>query len=194
MKLSIHPLTKERTGDYFAFFDRDAFLDHQDWSWCYCTFYHMDTAMEKEMEQQVTKQFLRGMAARLIEEGTLTGYLAYDDDAGKVIGWCNAGPKGSFRRLHADDAVWPDPDGDRTLAIVCFIVAESYRRQGVARAMLQRVQADAKAAGYAYIEAYPVKEDADCYVNYHGHAAMYRAQGFEPHKEAERYTAVRKTL
>lgn len=193
LPVDIHPLSPGRVDDYFRFFDGAAFADHPDWSWCYCTYYHFDRAYEQELQAQNQiqgKDDLRRIAARLIADGTLRGYLAYHEN--EVVGWCNAGPKESFRRLRSDADLWPDKDSVQS--IVCFIIAAPYRRQGIARQLLQRVAEDAARQGVDCLEAYPVDAEPDAYDHFHGHISMYRACGFLPHKQTERYTVMRKPL
>ncbi len=191
MKLEIYPLTPERAADYFAFFDNAAFRDHPEWSWCYCTYYHYDDALEKELNG-TGREGLRGYAQKLVREGTLQGYLAYAD--GAVVGWCNAGDKAGFRRLCQDRKIWTQEENARVKSVVCFIIASEYRRQGVATALLQRVCEDAAAQGYDFVEAYPSHGELDCYLHYHGHEAMYEKCGFVPHRDCGEYGVMRRAL
>ncbi len=41
MKIEIRPLSLDTAADYFDFFDNRAFTDHQEWAFCYCTFFHI---------------------------------------------------------------------------------------------------------------------------------------------------------
>ncbi|MGH2625730.1 MAG: hypothetical protein ACRDHY_03660, partial [Anaerolineales bacterium] len=78
----IRRLTPELLPDYLSFFDRDAFPDNPRWADCYCAFFHADPAARNWEDRRGAEN--RAQAARLIEEGNLHGYLAYDE--GKVIG------------------------------------------------------------------------------------------------------------
>lgn len=176
LQVEIHPLSAERVADYFRFFDDVAFADHPEWSWCYCTFFHMDEADEKSGDIQ-GKEDLRNLAHRLIEAGTLRGYLAYH--AGEVVGWCNANDKQAFKRLKGEEALWAQEDPARIKAVTCFTIAPAHRRQGIARQLLARAVADAAQEGYPMVEVYPAHAAPDAYDHYHGHASMYEACGFE---------------
>lgn len=68
------------------------------------------------------------------------------------------------------------------------------RKKGIATALLQRVCDDAKIAGFSYVEAYPVKNTKDCFINYHGYLSMFEKVGFIQYKELENYFIVRKSL
>lgn len=191
MNLTIEPLTPGRAGDYLTFFEGAAFSDHKEWSWCYCTFYHIDRGIE-EGGSISCKTDLRAIAERLIAEGRMCGYLAYVD--GEVVAWCNVGPKEGFRRLRTEYDVWGDACPGRTKSVVCFLVAAPYRRQGIARQMLARAAEDAVRDGYACLEAYPSTADGDMFEHYHGHAAMYAAAGFEQVAKRDHYMVMRKSL
>ena len=189
--VDIHPLTPGRVGDYFHFFDEVAFADHPEWSWCYCTFYHMDRAMEQSDDIQ-GKEDLRNLARRLIEDGTMAGYLAYEN--GEVVAWCNAGNRTTFKRLAETEGIWQSERPERIKSVVCFIVAHTHRRQGLAKALLARVTADAQSEGYDAVEAYPATGDLDCYGHFHGHEAMYAACGFSKEQTLDGFAVMRYTL
>ncbi len=191
MDVKIRALSQELTGDYFDFFDNVAFSDHEAWSWCYCTYYHFDTEIEKELDG-LGKQGLREYAAKLIKEGVLNGYLAYVD--GKVAGWCNAGDRSGYKRLLADKNLWTDAEDTKVKAVVCFIIASEFRRQGIATLLLKKVLQDAGAEGFTYVEAYPSKGNLDCFLHYHGYPSMYEKNGFVPYKKLDDYCIVRKRL
>lgn len=191
MTIEIKRLTPALADDYFHFFDHVAFADHQEWSWCYCTFYHMDG--RDEMSDDITKkEDLRDLAARLIADGRMQGYLAYAD--GQVVGWCNAGDRDSFKRLVAEPNLWTAGIRERVLSVVCFIIAANMRRRGIARQLLKRVMEDAAAEGFIAVEAYPVTGKGDAYIHYHGHASLYEQYGFLVYKKMDGYAVMRKPL
>lgn len=194
MNISIHALTLARQADFFRFFDDVAFADHPEWSWCYCTFFHSNDTVDNAEFPITCREDARRQAQGLIDSGTMQGYLAYSDDGG-VVGWCNAGDKSSYRRLTANEALWPDREGERVLSVVCFTIAPDARRQGVAKSLLQHVCEDASARGYTAVEAYPISGEHDCFDHFHGYPALYEACGFVPHRTLEDgYSIVRKVL
>jgi GNAT superfamily N-acetyltransferase len=114
----------------------------------------------------------RAEALRMIGEGILKGYLAYAD--GQVVGWCNANDKRAyphFSRVGGDDEA-------QVYAVTCFVIDPDRRRQGIARALLRRAISDAAAAGYDYLEAFPVEGGQTCASHYHGHPALLESEGF----------------
>ena len=153
MHIEIRPFTPALADDYFDFFDHRAFTDHEEWSCCYCTWFHMNKEDEKRIEEEISAdggkdavhRILKNYAARLVSDTTLRGYLAYAD--GVPIGWCNANDKVAFHRFDLDaeinDCIRGTGSG-ATMAVVCFTVAPGFRGRGVATALLGRVCEDAK--------------------------------------------------
>jgi GNAT superfamily N-acetyltransferase len=193
-QILIRPLSPGVLDDYLYFFDHVAFADHQEWSWCYCTYYHLGKQDEAEIEARgnFNKDVLRTIAIDLIKEGKLNGYLAYTD--GKVIGWSNVSDKKNYKKLCENREIWDDGEELPVKSVTCFIVAPEARRKGVAAALLTRAAEDAAKEGYRAIEAYPATGDLDCFLHYHGHPAMYTKSGFVLYKELKDYSVYRKTL
>lgn len=198
MDIIIKKLTPELIGDYFYFFDNVAFTDNSDWAGCYCVYYHYSEELLDEIKESVTirpgESINRIMAERLIQLGTLCGYLAYLD--GAVVGWCNVNDKDKFARLSRERRpdLWDDQDAcEKVKSIVCFTIAPDMRRKGIATAMLAKACEDAAAEGYSYFEAYPTKGELNS-LSYHGPLNMYEKLGFTVHKELKDYTVVRKKL
>lgn len=191
MDVKIYALSQERIDDYLDFFDNVAFCDHEEWSWCYCTYYHFGPADEKELDG-LDKSGLRDRAIALIKEGILKGYLAYVD--GKVAGWCNAGDRPGYRRLCDNKDLWTDAEDAKVKSVVCFIIAPEMRRQGLATLLLNKVCEDAAQEGFSYVEAYPADGELDCFRHFHGHLSMYEKNGFVLHKKFENYCIVRKRI
>ena len=158
---TIKPLSSELADDYFDFFDNRAFTDHEEWSCCYCTYFHFDREREKEVGEIVKagadlKSTLRSTAAELIREGTLRGYLAYDGD--DAIGFVNANDKTAYRRFdgnYARSTFISDNFEEKVKAVTCFIIAPEYRDKGVATLILEQICEDAKREGYTAVEGYP---------------------------------------
>lgn len=192
MNLTILPLAPELAGDYLYFFDEVAFADHPDWSWCYCLEAYMTQGDEKELELN-TKEKRRAKAAEWIADGTMSGYLAYQNS--EVVGWMNAADKAAYRRVRADEELWADEDKPgRTLAISCFLIAPAMRGKGIATALLKRVCADARDRGFSFLEAYAAHQGQDCFHQYHGPLTLYEREGFEVIKKLEWCSVVRKPI
>ncbi|HWT75001.1 MAG TPA: GNAT family N-acetyltransferase [Mobilitalea sp.] len=198
MNLEIKKLTPELTNDYIDYFENVAFTDNHEWAGCFCTFYHWTDELEAERKVHAESDgtcFMKGQAVKFIQNGTLQGYLAYEN--GSVVGWCNVNDKANFsgRSKEKRPELWEDANTtDKVKAIVCYTIAPDMRRKGIATQLLKRICEDAVTEGYDYIEAYPGKDTNNIHRNYHGPMPLYEKFGFTLHKELEGEAVVRKYL
>lgn len=178
MELEIRKLSPELADDFLYFFDEIAFSDHPEWSPCYCLESHLDKAEEEKFQDP---QIRRQKAEEMVKEGGLHGYLAYHNH--KIVGWCNADDKSTFAGIAGNALYWPWGENEKILAVYCFLIAPDARRQGVAKAMLERVCEDAAAEGYQAVEGCPAKirEGDPQWKFYHGPVELYRKCGFQEH-------------
>ena len=186
MEPVIYPLSVSRLDDFLEFFDNHAFCDNPEWSGCYCIYNYFaedDVQWEKRTAQENREQTIS-----LIQNGAMSGYLAYNE--GKVAGWLNAGDKAAYAR-YAHIASEPEK---RTAAVTCFVIAKPCRRQGVARALLLYALGDFAAQGYHIVEAYPLNGADNAAMHYRGHPAILEAAGFVRYKDYQDFRLMRKTL
>jgi len=195
MAITIKALSAETEADFFDFFDNRAFSDGSPFAPCYCNCFHLTPAqvqgeiMPRSGElgegMEGVRLALRESAEKLIHQGVMQGYLAYEE--GVAIGWCNANDRqhyirvGSFQpweRKEGDCYITPGEEG-KVKSIACFEIAPGHRGKGIAKALLQRVCEDAKAAGYALVDVYPQESEAFSTLDFNGPIAMYRNAGFE---------------
>ncbi len=189
--LAIEPLTAERAADWTAFFDRDAFADNPEWAGCYCRCFLVPTGDEW---MAATPEENRRVMCERVAGGLQRGLLAYAD--GRVVGWTHAAPLAELPHCHARMRVARPEDADRVGGIVCFVVAKSHRRRGVARGLLEAACTAFARAGLSAVEAYPLREDlADNDAeNFYGPLGMYLGAGFAVVAETEKRFVVRKEL
>ena len=182
MELTIKKLTVDLLNDWLAYFDNDAFSDGDEWPGCYCMHYHWDKKLDKKYNWNETLEHVykttgkssnREHAIRLINNGVMRGYLAYE--SGKVVGWCNVNDKCVYNTVHNN--FFNDIDKKRKIkSIVCFCIFANMRRKGIATKLLETICADAVSEGYDYIEAYPYTRGQ--YNDYHGSLTMFERMGF----------------
>jgi len=189
MKVTVKPLSPEWVDDFLYFFDQVAFSDNPDWASCYCYYYHI--ACNGKQWAKRGKEENRECAREFILSGEMNGHLAYTN--GSPVGWCNANHKASYARLTAEKNL-SDLGSEKVGSIVCFVIAPSYRRKGIARQLLEGACAGFKSKEYDYAEAYPRKEGLSDAQHYHGPLSMYKKAGFSVHKEFSDYFIVRKKL
>jgi GNAT superfamily N-acetyltransferase len=204
MTLEIKPLTPALAADYFDFFDNRAFTDHTEWSFCYCTYFHIDKEFRKKIEDTVKnrdnsvealRHELRDAAASFILDGTIRGYLAYAD--GLPVGWCNANDKDKYCFLDhgAEEETLTRKDGSEKIkAVTCFTIAPEYRGRGIASALLERVVADAESEGYAAVEGYPRLHDCRDPYDYTGPVSMFEKAGFRKTAEKGKLIIMRRDV
>jgi GNAT superfamily N-acetyltransferase len=178
--LELVPLTPARVDDYLAFFDR-AFADNPAWSGCYRGLYDDPRADDAWSADPSAAPAHRAARAARIRSGRAHGLLAFD--AGRVVGWRNAGPRAS-------------PVG----SLMCFVIAPERRRQGVATALLGGAEALFRGLGLSIAEAYPraaPSPDEELPITatiYRGAPETYQRAGYTPHRRFERFVCVRKSL
>ena len=187
-ELTIHRLTPERLGDYLAFFDGDAFMDNPQWSSCYCLYYQHDGDDWEERNREQN----RAGKAELIRQGKAHGLLAYLD--GRPVAWCHAAPKSTLPRI-ANDEDLKSADDQTLGAIVCFVVAAPYRRQGLASKLLEAACKELRSLGMSQVEAYPPAASSMSEArSYHGPLEMYLDAGFSKLRDVDGYAVVRRSL
>jgi GNAT superfamily N-acetyltransferase len=188
MTLRIVELTPSLAADWLAFFDGPAFADNPDWGTCWCHAPCFEHGM-KDWDAACASGENRGVMSAKLAAGALTGVLAYDD--GKPVGWCRFMPRTDVRF----EVVRKNPVDDAASvgSIVCFVVAATHRKKGVATALL-RAACDALARrGMTVAEGYPMKDEEESH-GFTGPRAMYDAEGFSVFKETERGAIVRRKL
>ena len=204
MNLEIKPFTPELADDYFDFHENRAFLDHPEWSHCYCLAFCMRKTDDIEMSQEVKAngggraalhRALKTRAKKYVADRTLKGYVAYAD--GLLVGWCNANDKADYTRYDFDEEVSNfirNTGNGRIKAINCFCIAPEYRGKGVATALLERVCEDAKTDGYTAVEGYPRLHDKLDPFDYTGPTRLYEKAGFIMIAQQEKVVIMRKEL
>jgi GNAT superfamily N-acetyltransferase len=187
--LIVKPLSSDILDDWLHFFEEIGFADNPDWSGCYCRFYHFSGTI-KEWEKQ-TKEENRKASTDLILSGEMHGFLAYLDN--KPVGWCNINSRENFAKtLYKDDS--PDSKEKKIAGIVCFLIAHTNRRQGVARELLKHAISYYEDKDYDIIESYPRTGELSDAHSYRGPISLYESEGFIIHKELENLCIMRKKL
>jgi ribosomal protein S18 acetylase RimI-like enzyme len=186
MDIAIKPLSPDLLEDYLYFFDNMVFTEHPDWKKCYCFSFHFTGKPE-----QWTQNESRKAVIEFINEGKLTGYLAFSN--GKPVGWCNVNDRSNYQRLMQDPDFAKENNG-KVCSIVCFLISPDFRRKGIAEKLLQQVCADYALKNYDCIEAYPRKGKLSCEGHFPGPLNLYKKYDFKIENELEYEYVVRKRL
>jgi ribosomal protein S18 acetylase RimI-like enzyme len=193
----ITPLRPEQAGDFLRFFDHErgvAFADNPQWAKCYCHYYQVPKSIR--WASLSAPQNRTAMQAR-IEVGEMEGFLAYED--GEVVGWVNAQPRHKLPHCFARLGISPTPlpcAPFEAAAIVCFVIAPTQRRRGIARALLRGALESLAARGFRLVDAFPFKSGASELAadHYHGPLPIFLDAGFSVLREHKDLTVVRKLL
>ena len=175
MKLTVRPLTPERWPDLEALFNAKGCSVARG---CWCMFYRRSGARGQLPKGTTESQANRAELKALVDSGEPPGLIGYH---GKVpVGWVSIGPRDDYAKLRRSPLMKPVDDLP-VWSIICFVVPSQYRRQGVARSLLDGAIAYAKKRGATLLEAYPVdkpdrsSDDAMWF----GAKSMYDAAGFK---------------
>jgi GNAT superfamily N-acetyltransferase len=97
------------------------------------------------------------------------------------VDWCSVAPREEFLRLGQSRILKP-VDDEPVWSVVCFLIAKSTRRRGVAGRLLQAALDYVRDCGGRIVEGYPVEPKKGSTPNlftYHGLASMFRSAGFK---------------
>ena len=184
MEIEIKKLTVDLLSDWLEYFDSAVYFGENDenWSGCYCMHFHWNEKLDNRNDWNATLEQVykktgkadnRGRAVRLIKNGTMQGYLAYN--AGKVVGWCNANDKQKYDTVH--DEFFDNETTNKIKSVVCFCIDARLRGRGIATKLLEKVCKDASDEGYEYVEAYPYSHGQAN--DFHGSLSMFERIGFD---------------
>ena len=190
-------MSPELAEDYFDFFDNRAFSDNSPYYPCYCNAFNM-TEMQIKTEffdqadtngggKEGLRIAIRKSAERMVADGIIQGYLAYDNNTS--IGLCNANDKRNYVRVgefslddiptETENNALVSEDGlEKIKSIVCFEIAPLYRGKGIATALLNQVCEDAVIEGYDNVEVYPVIRETYEPLDFTGPVRLYEKAGF----------------
>lgn len=183
-ELEMRPLTPDLEPDFLAFFEGEAFADNPAWAECYCLFYQYtgpDWGAATAAENRTEK-------SRLIRNGDAHGILAFA--GGMPVGWCHVAPRASLPAF----AAMPGAATEPVASIVCFVVPPMYRRQGLARRLLDAAIDHARELGLTTVEAYPARQVASDARAYHGPLRLFLDAGFVETGERGSDLVVRKAI
>jgi GNAT superfamily N-acetyltransferase len=155
--VEVVPATPERIDDVVAVLNPV----------CMCQYWRMSSG-------EYGRSTAEGRRAALLAqlgESPPAGMLAYVD--GRPAGWVGFAVRGRSGRLVRSRTI-PKVDDLPVWAVYCFTVRAGYRRQGVARALLEGLIAYAREQGAPALEAYPVDTGGD---RIHGTAAYVGTTG-----------------
>ncbi|MCK5645544.1 MAG: GNAT family N-acetyltransferase [Anaerolineales bacterium] len=148
--------------------------------WCFCVAWWVPSW---EGWSERTAEENRKLREVLLESGEYDGYILYDDE--QPIGWCQVG---THKRLNKLVSQFSLDHGEDVWAITCFLIAPSYRRRGMANALLEGVLQDLETRGVRTVLAFPkVDPNLDELALWNGPLSLFLRAGFtrfrdDPHR------------
>ena len=171
--MDIKKLDPTMGGVFIDYFSNLDFSHQPHWASCYCQYYQTNCS-EVDWEQRAAEEN-REQAFRSIAEGTMNGYLAFEDDV--CIGWLNADDALSYNRLAED--ISPYIKNKKVGLTICYVVHPNYRRQGVASALLDHAIDEFRNKDYDSVIALPRKSGENPINLYRGTFSMYEKRGYK---------------
>jgi len=146
MDLVLAPLRPALLDDWLAFFEGEAFADNPSWVPATAAV-SSSRGRLRAWDHACESGANRSVMIEKIRAGEVDGLLAYRGT--RVVGWIHYGPTARF---HSPVAAL-SPSDDDVASIVCFVVAPSERRKGVARELLRGAVAALQRAGFRAVDA-----------------------------------------
>jgi GNAT superfamily N-acetyltransferase len=140
---------------------------------CWCMYWKLRGKAFEQAKGFGTRQ----MHKSLVDAGTVTGLLAYQD--GEVVGWVAVEPRSAYERLAHSRTLQP-LDDEPVWSVTCFFVAKKYRRQGIAVGLLKAAVEHVRHQGGKIVEGYPLEvkaKTAPAFI-FTGTPSVFRAAGF----------------
>lgn len=169
---------------------------------CHCRYWHFEGERNAWLERcaftpERNEAEMRQALARQSDDGR--GLVAVAED-GPIIGWLKLAPAAAMRK-HYDQRLYrklPCFEGNRAgvFTIGCLLVHPSFRKRGVARALISAAVRLAPAWGARALEAFPRRvpegaHDADLFM---GPEGVYLENGFRVVDEIGPYPILRREL
>lgn len=166
--LRFHPVTPERWQDLERLFG-----EHGAYGGCWCMWFRLRRRDFDRNSGEQNKQAMKG----IVDSGEVPGLLAYA--AGKPVGWVSLGPREEFTHLEHSRTL-KRVDDQPVWSVVCFVVDEQCRGQGLMTKLLQAGIDYARRRGARIVEAYPVEPKGRLtgYSGFTGIASTFRRAGF----------------
>jgi GNAT superfamily N-acetyltransferase len=142
---------------------------------CWCMWWRIKRS---EFDRMHGDENQRAMEA-IIRSDEVPGLLAYLEN--EPIGWCSVAPREAFPVLDRSP-VLKRVDDQPVWSIVCFYIAQHYRRSGLTRLLIDAALDYAQAQGANIVEAYPIDPETikvDPGAAFTGLIGAFRKAGFK---------------
>jgi GNAT superfamily N-acetyltransferase len=167
-RITFKPLTPERWGDFEELFGK-----HGACGGCWCMWWRLKRSDFTKQKGEGNKKAMK----QIVDSGEIPGILAYAEN--KAIGWCSVGPREVFKTLERSRILRP-VDSQAVWSVVCFFVANPFRRKGLTVRLLEAAIKHVQEQGGKIVEGYPSEPGMnlpDAFV-YTGLTSAFRKAGF----------------
>lgn len=166
--LEFHPVTRDRWRDLETLFG-----PHGADGGCWCMWFRL---RRRDFDRNSGEQNRRAMRG-IVDSGEVPGLLGYA--GGEPVGWVSLGPRDKFPHLEHSRTL-KRVDEQPVWSVVCFVVDQRFRRQGLMTKLLSAAIDYARKRGAKIVEAYPVelKGELSGYSGYTGIVSTFRKVGF----------------
>lgn len=117
---------------------------------CWCMFWR---APSRAAFAEIKGDRARRQFRELVTSGKARGVLAFEGE--RPVGWCAFGPRADFPMTERKRG-YVVADAAEVWSVNCFFIRKDRRSQGIARRLLAAAADEARAAGAATLEGYPV--------------------------------------
>lgn len=169
--IEVHPATDDRFDDVALILSPK----NPDVPACWCLSYRISNQEQRALPGRERPARLR----RYAQEGAPPGVIAYVD--GEPAGWCSVGPRSSHHRLTHSRTI-PTVDDVPVWSVICMVIRPPFRRQGLARHLLNGAVDYARSQGAPTLEAYPIDPEGgriNSAFAYVGTTELFESVGFE---------------
>jgi GNAT superfamily N-acetyltransferase len=168
MELVLEPLAPRRLDEFAAL------LGGGEFGGCFCAVW---TSFGDDWAARCADPARPNLAAtaRDLAAGRRVGYFVRD--GGEVVAWTGSGPKTEFPLLATKLGSRLTPSVATTWSVGCLAVREAHRGRRLGAAIVEAVVDEARRAGAACVEAYPVRPFHEPRV-YRGTVGVYERAGF----------------
>jgi GNAT superfamily N-acetyltransferase len=187
-----HPLSAAHASSLPALFEREA-------SGCYCEWWHFegDKNAWQDRLAHAPEENRRALVTR--SGGTTAAGVIALAASGDAVGWMKLTRAESVPKLYAQRPYRGLPcltsNRQLTWTVGCFLVDSTWRRRGVADALLRAGLEVAREGGAAQVEAFPRRaeglRDEELWT---GPYELFRRHGFEIVHELAQYPVLRRML
>jgi GNAT superfamily N-acetyltransferase len=145
MPVEIHLLTPDRWNDLVTLFGERGACGG-----CWCMWWRLRRSEFEERKGAGNRRALK----KIVDAGGVPGLIAYVK--GEPVGWCSVAPREDYPVLERS-RILRRLDESPVWSVVCFFIARSMRRTGLAGALLEGALVHARKRGASIVEGYPVE-------------------------------------